>query len=80
MARRDQPLELGKRNTPQVRVWCMAHLHRFKRVTYVQRRVMCVHIGTHIHAYSSEGCEHVYLQESHAHTHSQGGLCTHMFT
>lgn len=33
MARRDQPLELGKRNTPQVRVWCMAHLHRFKRVT-----------------------------------------------
>lgn len=79
MARRDQPLELGKRNTPQVRGGAWHTYTGLNESLYVHRRVMCVHIGTHIRTYSSEGCEHVYLQESHAHTRSQGGVCTHMF-
>lgn len=73
-------LGLGRRNTPWVRgpaqcgVW---QIYTGLRKSHLCQEEGDVHAGKCTCTCSQEGCKHMYSQESHAHTHSQRGLCTH---
>lgn len=69
MARRNQSLGLGRRNTAQIRGTTQSVMHGtltqvYTRVTCVQRRVRCMQTGTYTYTYSEDGYEHMYSGES----------------
>lgn len=60
MARRDQSLGVGRRDTPQVRATTQSVVHGtlilvYTRVTCVQRRVMFMHTDMHTHIFTGGG-------------------------